>query len=141
MNNIIDLTPVAAINVGNVSAVMTYDYTIVTGITIANDVYEQVGALITPIREAGIYQLELSMLHTLNSTNTSAYFRVSTDGGTNWLEIRREPKDVTDKDVRSYPSTLVHAGGILNIIVQARKENAVDILILEKLDIMLNRKS
>lgn len=121
--------------------VPTYDYTQVPNFIVTNDVYEQVARLTTASRAAGTYKLDESMLYSLNSTTTSAFFRFSVDGGLTWSEIRREPKDNLDVLAEAYTSTIVHAGGVIDIVIQARKENASDVLTIHKLDIILERKA
>ena len=119
---------------------MTYDYSKVADVTVTDATYEQVAELVTPSRVAGTYKLTLSMLHTLNTTARSAYFRFSQDGGSTWVEVPREPKDTTDKDPRTLIQTVVHTGGIMDIKVQARKEAAGDVLIIDALNIIFERK-
>ena len=118
----------------------SYDYNKVSSITVANDVYEEVNRLTTPSRVAGTYKLTQSMLYTLNTTTRSAYFRFSVDSGTTWTEIVREPKDNTDIIPLSYTQTIVHTGGIFEIIIEARKENAADVLTILIMDLIFERK-
>jgi len=118
----------------------TYDYIKETEITVTDDVYEEIARLTTPSRPTGTYKLSQSMLYTLNSTTTSAYFRFSLDGGSNWAEIRREPKDNTDTIPSAYTSTVEHTVGIFDLIIQARKENAGDVLVVSTLDVIFERK-
>jgi len=117
----------------------TYDYVQVASFTVANDTYETVAQLVTPSRGAGTYELKMSMIHSLNSVTTSAFFRFSTDGGSTWTEVRKEPKDNTDNVVDTLIHVDVFAGGIKDIVVQARKENAGDVLLVTHLDIIYQR--
>jgi len=119
---------------------MTYDYMKEEGITVTDDTYEQIGELVTASRVAGTYKVTLSMLHTLDTTVRSAYFRFSLDGGSIWVEVPREPKDTTDKDPRTLTQTIVHAGGVMDIKVQARKESTGDVLVVNSLNIIFERK-
>ena len=118
----------------------TYDYTTVNDITILDDAYETVATIEVADRAAGTYRFEATMLYTLNSVTNSSFFRFSLDGGVSWVEIRREAKDITDIIPVAYATTLVHAGGAINIVVQARKEVASDVLTITSLDLMFNRK-
>lgn len=129
------------INLAALEEFHTYDYIKGTGITVTNDVYEEVARLTTPSRDAGVYKLSQSMLYSLNSTTTSAYFRFSTNGGSTWSEIRREPKDNTDVLPSAYTSTIAHTGGIFDLIIQSRKENAADILTISSIDVIFERKA
>jgi len=119
---------------------MTYDNAVETGITVTDDAYEEVARLTTPARDAGKYQVTQSMIFNLNSVTTAAYFRFSIDGGTVWSEVRLEPKDVNDQIVKNYTFVQEHAGGVFELIVQSRKENAGDILTIHRMDIIFDRK-
>ena len=118
----------------------TYDYEYVEGVTITSPTYAQVARLITEERDAGTYTITNSMLYSYDNINRSAYFRFSLDAGINWVEIRKEPKDNTDKLPESYTTTLVHTGGAVDVRIEARTDDAADTLTLYKLDIMLERK-
>ena len=119
---------------------MTFDYVEKLNHVVTNDVYEEVTRLTTPARASGTYKSTLAMIYTLNSVVNAAYFRFSTDGGTTWTEIRREPKDITDIVPKTHTFVEVHTEGIKEIIVQARKELSGDELIIFKLDIIFERK-
>ena len=120
--------------------VPTYDYIKESAITVTGDVYEEIARLTTSSRDAGIYKLTQSMLYTLNSTTTSAFFRFSIDGGVNWGEIRREPKDNLDTIPSAYTSTIVHSGGVFEVIIESKKENSGDILVVSTIDLIFERK-
>ena len=121
--------------------VPSYDYVQGNSITVTGDVYEEIARLTTPSREAGIYKLSQSMLYSLNSTSTSAYFRFSTNGGSTWNEIRREPKDNTDVLASAYTATIVHPGGVFDLVIQSRKDNASNILSVLSIDVIFERKA
>ena len=121
--------------------VPTYDYTHLNSITVPGDTYTEIARLTTPSREAGVYKLTESMLYSLNSTTNSAYFRFSPDGGTTWNEIRREPKDNTDVLPSAYTSTIVHPGGVFDLVIQSKKENAADVLSVLSIDVIFERKA
>ena len=121
---------------------MTYDYSNTINYTVVGDTYETVNTM-TVDRLAGTYQLNLSMIHSLNALNTSAYFqfRLTDSGGPGpWTEIRREPKDNTDKIPLTYFRPFVHIGGTLTVEIESRKENINDILIVEYNSIVVERK-
>ena len=120
--------------------VPSYDYIQGNSITVTGATYEQIARLTTPSREAGIYKMSQSMMYSLNSTATSAYFRYSTNGGGTWNEIRREPKDNTDVLPSTYTTTIVHPGGVFELVIQAKKENALDILTVLSIDATFERK-
>ena len=121
---------------------MTYDYSNVADYPVVGDVYENVNTLDLS-RIAGTYQLSLSMIHTLDSANSSAYFqfRITDSGGPGpWTEIRREPNDNTDKIPLTYFKPFTHAGGTLKVEVEARKENINDTLVVAYTSIVVERK-
>ena len=117
-----------------------FEYTKVTGHTVTSTSFEAVASIYS-IKDAGTYTITQSMLYSLDSTTTSAYFRFSTDGGTNWVEVRREPKDNTDKEPMCASYVLVHAGGAMDIQIESRKENSGDVLEIFSLDLMVERKA
>ena len=121
--------------------ISSYDYVQGNSITVTGDVYEEIARLTTPSREAGIYKLSQSMMYSLNSTTNSAYFRFSTNGGSTWSEIRREPKDNLDVLPSAYTSTIVHPGGVFDLVIQSRKENAADTLSVLSIDVIFERKA
>jgi len=119
----------------------TYDYESKINTIVTSDSYVEVSRLTTLSRDAGTYSVTNSMMYSYDNTNRSAFFRFSLDGGANWNEIRKEPKDNTDKLPESYTTTIVRTGAdIFDIIIQARVEDATDTLTIYKLDIMLERK-
>ena len=118
----------------------TYDYEKDSLIVVTGATYEEIARLTTPSRVAGVYKLSQSMLYSLNSTTTSAFFRFSIDGGTTWNEIRREPKDNTDVLPSAYTSTVIHTGGVFEVIVESRKEVAGDVLTVLSIDLIFERK-
>lgn len=118
----------------------SYDYQKITSFTVTGSTYEEITRLTTTSRSAGTYKLDLSMLSSLNSTTTSAFFRFSLDGGTTWVEVEREPKNTTDVIPLNYFTTIGHTGGVFECIVQGRKEVAGDVLTVHTLDISFDRK-
>ena len=120
--------------------VPTYDYDTASNVTVTNDVYQEVARLTTPSRPAGTYEVKLSMLYSLNSTTTSAYFRFSLDGGVSWTEVIEEPKDITDNRAKTLLLVDIHTLGIKDIVVQARKEVAGDVMTISNLSVIYERK-
>lgn len=129
-------------DVSDLQELSAFDYVKVLSRTVTNDVYETVGELDTVTdRSIGVYKITLSMMYTLNSTNHSAYFRFSMDGGSNWIEVRRESKDITDLIPETYSAVLEQTAlEPINIIVQSRKEDSSNVLTISALDIMSERK-
>ncbi len=119
---------------------MTFDSNKAINFTVTNDVYEEVVRLTTPARDAGTYKVGQSMIFNLNSVTTAAFFRFSTDGGTVWTEMRVEPKDINDQIVKNYTFVEDHLGGAFELIVEARKENATDVLAIHRMDLTFDRK-
>lgn len=108
--------------------------------TVAGTTYEPVASF-NATKDAGSYLVLQSMIYSLDSITTSAFFRFSVDGGTTWTEVRREPKDNTDKEPLSNAFMLTHAGGILDIQIEARKEAIGDVLEIFSLDLIIERKA
>lgn len=118
----------------------TYEHANTANFTVANDAYEEVNRLTTTSLPAGTYQLTLSMIYTINSVTSAAYFRFSIDGGNTWVEVRKESKDISDKLNETYITVDNFAGGIKDVVVQARKETAGDTLIVLDQSIIYERK-
>jgi len=94
-------------------------------------------------RTAGTYEIKLSMTWTYNQTSSSARFRWSIDNGVNWSYFQEEPKDSTNMNPKYYGYPIVYVSNLTtadNIIVEMRKENAGAIMIIDFLDIILERK-
>lgn len=116
-----------------------FKYSAVKDITVVGDTYEEVNTLPIDV-VAGIYEFKVSMIYTLDSTTTSAYFRCSPDNGVTWQEFRFEPKDNTDLMCEYHTEVMDYPGGATTLIVQARKENANDILDIPSLYLIVERK-
>lgn len=119
---------------------LTYDYNRITNHVVPSTTYTEVARLTTPPRNAGIYKVTTAGICNYSSISSSSYCRTSLDGGLTWLEIENEPKDKTTDTIRGTTSTLVHPGGVIDMIVQAKKEQAAPTFTIIKLDMMIERK-
>ena len=113
--------------------ILTYDTEKETSILDIDDTYISVLELITPVREAGKYEVKLSLTYDFSSTNTSAYFRWRVDGGT-WNEIITEPSDKNDRVPVYYEFPSDYLSGAHSIDIEARKENNTGTLNIHYLD-------
>ena len=118
----------------------SFNYETVSNRNVVGDTYEDIINATYANLAAGIYTLTLSMVFSLNNTNTSSFFRFSIDGGSNWLEMRKEVKDITDLEIVSYTKPVVHGGGNFTLIVQSKKENASDVLNIAEMSSIFERK-
>ena len=119
----------------------TYDHVSTTAIAITATTYEDIVTLTTQSRDAGIYQVTISFTFDYDSTNKSAHFQWSFDGGTNWEEYRIEPKDKTDKKTMTYTFPLDKAtAGIFDIRVQGKCEASSNHLNVDYANIIIERK-
>jgi hypothetical protein len=110
-------------------------------ITILNDNYQQVNRLTTSTAlPAGTYILSASADYTLNSTNSSAFLRISLDGGNTWMEHISEPKDTTDAYSCLYYIPITIPTQVVDIITQGRKEVAGNIMVVTSCRITIERK-
>ena len=111
-------------------------------ITVAGDTYEDLLTLdVTDMEADGIYELRMSMLYSLDNTTRSAYFRFSIDNGATWVEVAKEPKDTTDLTPMNYWKVVTGISGTMNIIIQGRKENVVDVLYIQEISVSATRKA
>jgi len=127
----------------------TYDYQIRgiqdTGnpVLINQDTYKTVVELdVGEARDADVYELKINASFKYSSTARSAYFQLSTDGGSTFSPFaRKEPKDTTDYLQASVDLPISWTGGIPHIVLQAKCENASDTLTIDYASIVLERKS
>jgi hypothetical protein len=83
----------------------------------------------------------MSIIFNLDSASHSAYFKSSVDNGSTYTEIRQEPKDSTDKLIKS--NTIVYtqaSAGPIDIIIQSKKENTSDVLTVYSITAIVERK-
>jgi hypothetical protein len=115
----------------------TFDTDKNIGVTLTG-VYQDIGNLTTPSRPAGTYRISFSVAYTYDSIVKSIFFQFRIDGGT-WFEFRQEGKDIDDTRsfVYFYPQDF--AAGVRTIELQARKEDAGDISIVEFADTSYER--
>jgi len=124
------------------SDLTSYDFVKVSGQSITQDTFKQVAKLTTPIRKSGTYEYKFSVSFKYSSTSRSAVFRISSDNGTNWTEFKKEPKDATDTVpfFYAYPKTMA-SDGVINLILEAKCENASDTLTVNYCDLIAERKN
>jgi len=124
-------------------AKMIYDTDNTTNFTVESTAYNTV-SLLNVDRTAGEYELKANIRYTLNNTNASAYFRfriTDLNGSDDWVVIEKEPVNNTGIIANTYLFTRTHIGGTLTLEVESMKENSSDILIIDTLNIIIERKS
>jgi hypothetical protein len=89
---------------------------------------------------AGVYEVSFSSTFTYSTTNRSAEFSWSIDGGTNWQRSSMETKDTTNTELFSYTFPLEHLGGGIDFRLDARCEGSSDTLDIEYGNIIFERK-
>ena len=117
-----------------------YYYNKTIGFVVPAETFVEAGRL-TQVITAGTWEIKFSFTFDYNVSGKSAFFRFSIDGGATWTEeFRREIKYGTDHVpiYYSYPSVLLD--GQIDIIFQARKEAAGDMMNISFLDIILDKK-
>ena len=125
--------------------VHTYHTTVYEHVTATNKVINS-GTGYTPVAqltrtlEAGLYEIKISKTFQYNKTGKSALFRWSLDGGTTWEDFSIEVKDITNKTSESYVFPLTHAGGTLDIKLEAGRESDAGILNIDYANIIVERK-
>ena len=125
--------------------IFSYDYQkegITSGgaITIVDDTYQTICELITPSRPAGTYELLASMVWTYDTASRSAFYRWSADGGSTWKELSTEASDKTNTENFSYSFPKELPEGVVHMVLQARKENAADEMIVDHANLVVERK-
>ena len=135
-------TNLSSINTLNTRApfVPVYEYTTVTAVTVTDGTYEAINSHTIVSADAGTYRISMSMIYTYDQLNKSAYFQFSKDGGNTWTEIRKEPKDNSDKVPMNFDFSLVHVSGDLDIQMQAHKEDGLGVMEIVSHEITVERK-
>ena len=127
--------------IADITTLETYDFVSTTAISISAVTYEDIVTIVTPSRDIGTYQITISFTFDYDSTNKSAHFQWSFDGGTNWEEYRIEPKDKTDKKTMTYTFPLDKStAGIFDVRVQGKCEASSNHLTVDYANIIIERK-
>ncbi len=120
--------------------IMTYDFDKQADILDIGDTYQRLNSLSTD-RPAGIYEIGMSITWKYDRTASSVYFRyVLTNGGT-WHEFIKEPTDITDVVAEYYSFPIVHDGGPIGILLEARKETSANSFDILYSDVWVERKN
>ena len=118
---------------------LTYNYSKTVGFTVPSTTYSEVDRLEVSGIEAGTYEIRFSWTSSLDSINTSQFFRYSTDGGATWIEFIIEPSDSANVFPFTYFYPTEQGGGDFELIFQARKQNGGDTMTIDYLDLILAR--
>ena len=144
---ITDIDAVTAVNITQqqeldiLTDLKFYEFNNVPSASTTSKVYSQLNRLtLPPSTLAGTYMLQFNVLFSYNQVGRSAHFRASDDGGTTWIEIRREAKDVTDVNTFDHSYPYAHAGGIIDLIIEYRTENNGDVLMVLGSNLVIERK-
>jgi len=109
-------------------------------VTITEDTYQPIVALITDNRDAGTYEVSFSLTFNYSTTNRSAFVQWTIDGGTSWEIFSVEPKDATDTKSSHYAFPITHGGGALDLRLMGKCEQNGDTLTIHYANITLDRK-
>jgi len=99
--------------------VLTHDYNKEVDILNVTDTFTAAGSL-SVTRDAGIYQVGMSVNWTSGATNDIALFRYRTQGGA-WRTFKRETKDAAYNNVMHYEFPWTHAGGSFTMDIEVAK--------------------
>lgn len=130
--------------IADLESLTLYEFNKVSGISTTSAAYTEANRLTVTTPPSGVYEYSFSFTFNYGTTNKSAYFRFSTDGGTTWNEIRKEAKDVTDNIplYYSFPVNFVQTGtDNIVLIVEYRVETAGDVLNVSYMDVIVERKA
>ena len=119
-----------------------YEFNKVQGVSTTSNAYSALNSLILSASNApaGTYSFQFNALFNYNSTGRSAFFNISDDGGTTWVEVRKEAKDTTDVNSFDYSYPYVHTGGAIDLKVEYRTESNSDTLNVLGSNIVVERK-
>ncbi len=117
-----------------------YIYTKVSALDI-EDTWTDVCTVESAENPHATFEFKMSTSFTLDSAIHSAFFRFSIDGGSTWDEITLEPSDVTNKQSPTYffPKDVLKNAGV-SLILQARKEDAADVMTILYADVIIEKK-
>jgi hypothetical protein len=125
----------------------TYDYVkegIPNGgnpIIISTNVFQEVARLTVPARDAGTYGITFSVTFKYSSTDSSAIFQWSLDGGSTWKLIQKEVKDTSNVEVFTYSFPKELSAGPIDFVLQAKCEDDSKILEIDYANIICERKA
>ena len=119
-------------------SILTYDYNKAQDILDIPDTYTPL-ASVSADREAGVYELGLSVSWTFDRTTNSAFIRFSIDDGVTWNEFEAEPKDKTNINATYYAFPHVHSGGAISMEIEAKKETGAGALDVQFADVWIQR--
>jgi len=118
-----------------------FNYNIEAPDPISTESWVETNRITTDVLPIGVYQLLHSVVSNYNSIVNSGYCRISSDGGTTWMEFNNEPKDVADNNLMTCARPLVLTEeGVIDVIVQHRCELATDTLTIAITNLILERK-
>ena len=103
--------------------------------------YQTIGEIISSFKSSGQewFEIGFSVTSLYKTTRYSEYFQYSQDGGTTWHELRREPKDRSDAKAFFYAYPEQFPAGPIHVIIQARKEDSADDMIIAYADTWIKR--
>jgi len=96
---------------------------------ITDDPWDEIAALHLTDVQHGVYEFKFSVNWSTNRTNSSCFFRISTDGGTTWQEFSKEAKDTNDVNTLTYIMPIEipdDATDDVNVIIQAARESSTN---------------
>ena len=118
-----------------------YEFNHVGGTSTTSKTYSQLNRLTLPASTpAGTYMIQFNVMFGYNQVGRSSFFQASDEGGANPIEIRREAKDLTDVNTFDHSYPHVHAGGILDLVLEFRTEKDGDVLTIYGSNIVVERK-
>jgi len=116
----------------------TYDYVKAQAIVVVDATWQNIATLVTPEREADVYEIGMALTYTFDLANESAMLRFRVNGS-GWTTFIREPKDKTDAQALVYLYPKSHTGGTMTIEFEASKESSSGTFNIEYLDLWFKR--
>ena len=122
-------------------SVLTYDNNVTTNTDITTDYpsWTDVNHFTTPVREAGKYQINMSVIWKLDTTTKSGMLRYSIDGGTTYQEFQSEAKDKTNDNANTFGLTVDHTGGSFEIFLDMTRESGTNAMDCSRCEIIVQR--
>ena len=119
-------------------SIATYDYSKEAEVNDISSTYTEIVS-VSAVRDAGVYELGVSLTWDFDRTTNSAFFRFSIDGGLTYAYMEQEPADKTNNSPFYYAFPRAHTGGEISILFEARKETGAGTLNISFADAWIKR--
>ena len=139
---ITDLIQLSSITGEDVDGAINYTYDYIINLDILNipETYTNIVSITTPNREAGVYEMTMSVIYNFDQNNKKLYMRRKFNGG-DWLEFANPAVDTIHNQSKTIMNVIEHAGGTASCEVEMRKEDGSGIFNVARISLSFKRVS